>query len=68
MIKKQKFLDYTDCIVPALAIAQAIGRWGNFVNQEAYGYETNSLFAIPPSLKLNTLNKSSLYKSKLKTT
>lgn len=45
-IKKQKFLEYTDCIVPGLAIAQSIGRWGNFVNQEAYGYETNSLFAM----------------------
>lgn len=45
-IKKQKFLDYSDCIVPGLALAQAIGRFGNFVNQEAYGYETNSLFAM----------------------
>lgn len=26
-----------DCIVPGLALAQAIGRWGNFFNQEAYG-------------------------------
>lgn len=45
-VKKQQFFDYTDCITPALALAQAIGRWGNFVNQEAYGYETNSLFAM----------------------
>jgi len=26
-----------DIIVPALILAQAIGRWGNFCNQEAYG-------------------------------
>lgn len=26
-----------DAIMPNLLIAQAIGRWGNFVNQEAYG-------------------------------
>ncbi len=26
-----------DIIVPALILAQAIGRWGNFFNQEAYG-------------------------------
>lgn len=26
-----------DVIVPALILAQAIGRWGNFFNQEAYG-------------------------------
>ena len=26
-----------DCIAPALLFAQAMGRWGNFFNQEAYG-------------------------------
>ena len=26
-----------DCICPGLALAQAIGRWGNFFNMEAYG-------------------------------
>lgn len=67
MIKKQKFLDYTDCIVPALAIAQAIGRWGNFVNQEAYGYETNSLFAmtIMENGKFVTVHPTFLYESVL---
>lgn len=33
-------LDLTDYIVPSLALGQAIGRWGNFINIEAYGYET----------------------------
>lgn len=27
-----------DLVAPALALGQAIGRWGNFINQEAYGY------------------------------
>lgn len=27
----------TDIIVPGLALAQAIGRWGNYFNMEAYG-------------------------------
>ena len=27
----------TDMIVPALALAQSIGRWGNYFNMEAYG-------------------------------
>ncbi len=27
----------TDCIVPTIAVAQCIGRWGNFFNQEVYG-------------------------------
>lgn len=30
----------TDMIVPSLILAQAIGRWGNFFNQEAYGVST----------------------------
>lgn len=29
----------TDMIVPGLALAQAIGRWGNYFNMEAYGQE-----------------------------
>lgn len=36
-IKKKSFFSYADMIVPGLALAQAIGRWGNFFNQEAYG-------------------------------
>ncbi|MEG1500181.1 MAG: prolipoprotein diacylglyceryl transferase, partial [Clostridia bacterium] len=35
--KKKNFLDFADIIVPSLILAQAIGRWGNFANQEAYG-------------------------------
>jgi len=31
------FLDACDSILPYVLIAQAIGRWGNFFNQEAYG-------------------------------
>ena len=26
-----------DTLIPSLVLGQAIGRWGNFVNQEAYG-------------------------------
>ena len=32
--------DITDSIAPALALGQAIGRWGNFFNMEAYGPKT----------------------------
>ncbi len=45
-IKKMNFLDMLDYTVPALALGQAIGRWGNFVNSEAYGTETNLPWAI----------------------
>jgi phosphatidylglycerol:prolipoprotein diacylglycerol transferase len=32
---------FMDIIVPALTLGQAIGRWGNFFNQEAYGPVVN---------------------------
>ncbi len=40
-IKKFKVLDFLDYIVPIVALCQSIGRWGNYINIEAYGYETN---------------------------
>lgn len=36
-IKKYSILKVFDLIAPALILGQAIGRWGNFFNQEAYG-------------------------------
>lgn len=38
--KKINVIDLFDFIVPMLALGQSIGRWGNFVNVEAYGVET----------------------------
>lgn len=38
--RKIQILDLLDFIVPALLLGQAIGRWGNFINVEAYGTET----------------------------
>lgn len=40
------FLDMLDYIAPSLAIGQAIGRWGNFVNVEAYGTNTTNLLRM----------------------
>ena len=37
LIHKKNFLDVIDVIAPSLILGQAIGRWGNFINQEAYG-------------------------------
>lgn len=34
------FLEWLDIGAPCMAIGQAIGRWGNFFNQEAYGRPT----------------------------
>lgn len=36
-IKKQDFRIITDSLLPGVMIAQSIGRWGNFFNQEAFG-------------------------------
>ena len=36
--RKMSFWDITDAAVPALILAQAMGRWGNFFNQEVYGH------------------------------
>lgn len=35
-----------DAIAPGLALAQAIGRWGNFINQEVYGMPSDLPWAI----------------------
>lgn len=36
-IKKVSFWMYADAIMPCILIAQFIGRWGNYMNQEVYG-------------------------------
>ncbi|MBR2735767.1 MAG: prolipoprotein diacylglyceryl transferase [Firmicutes bacterium] len=44
--KKISFLDVLDTAVPSIALGQAIGRWGNFFNQEAHGTATDLPWAI----------------------
>ncbi len=43
---KLNFGVWLDIVAPGLALAQAIGRWGNFFNQELYGAPTNLPWAI----------------------
>jgi len=45
-IKRINLLDLLDYSVPFLALGQAIGRWGNFFNREAYGTKTDSFFRM----------------------
>ena len=47
--KKQKidFWLIASIIAPALALAQAIGRWGNYFNQELFGFPTGLPWGIP---------------------
>ncbi|MFF4155491.1 prolipoprotein diacylglyceryl transferase [Streptomyces sp. NPDC001678] len=40
---------YADAIAPGIAVAQAIGRWGNWFNQELYGRPTD----LPWALKID---------------
>jgi phosphatidylglycerol:prolipoprotein diacylglycerol transferase len=39
--RKLQFLTWADIVAPGVALAQAIGRWGNYFNQELYGKPTN---------------------------
>lgn len=49
-VKKLSFWSLADTLIPSLVLGQAIGRWGNFMNQvlfeegRIYRYETNLLF------------------------
>lgn len=45
-IRKVKMLPMFDVAVLGFLIGQGIGRWGNFVNGEAFGGNTDSLFAM----------------------
>jgi phosphatidylglycerol:prolipoprotein diacylglycerol transferase len=46
--KKQRvsFLIFADILMPALLLGQAIGRWGNFFNQELFGAPTSLPWGI----------------------
>ncbi len=43
---KLNFWQCVDIAVPSLALGQAIGRWGNFFNQELYGFPTDLPWGI----------------------
>lgn len=37
LVKKIDFFAFGDCVAPGVLLAQGIGRWGNFMNGEAFG-------------------------------
>ncbi|GHE40167.1 prolipoprotein diacylglyceryl transferase 1 [Streptomyces longispororuber] len=41
---------WADALAPGIALAQAVGRWGNWFNQELYGRETD----VPWALKITS--------------
>ena len=44
--KRLNFWDMADVMIPSVPLGQAIGRWGNFFNREAFGGFTDGLFAM----------------------
>ena len=44
--RKLHFGEWADVFAPGLALGQAIGRWGNFINQEVYGSPSTLPWAI----------------------
>lgn len=52
-----KFLDVADALAPGILIAQAIGRWGNYFNQELFGKPTTQ----PWGLEIDLANRPAGY-------
>ncbi len=48
-----KFLSFADAIAPGVLLAQAIGRWGNYFNNELFGKPTD----LPWGLQIDISNK-----------
>jgi prolipoprotein diacylglyceryl transferase len=45
-LRKVSFWQIADITAPSIILGQAIGRWGNFINQEAYGTQTDLPWGI----------------------
>lgn len=58
-IRKLDFWLWADIVFPGLALGQAIGRWGNFFNQEAYGRPTD----LPWKIYIDEANRLKGYES-----
>lgn len=52
------FLALADVLVPGLALGQAIGRWGNYFNQELFGKPT----ALPWGIPIEAANRPASYR------
>lgn len=62
-LKKESFLLWADILAPGVALGQAIGRWGNFINQEVYGCPTQLPWAIyiDPAHRLAEYQEAAFY-------
>ena len=61
--RKISFWALTDIVVPSLILGQAIGRWGNFFNSEAYGGPTDLPWKllIPPDRRMSGFESIAYY-------
>lgn len=61
--KKINFFDIMDMAVPCIILAQGIGRWGNFFNQEAHGGPVTEAFIsrFPEFIQKGMLIKGTYY-------
>lgn len=62
-VKKQSFWNLLDFAMPYVLIGQGIGRWGNFINQEAYGKETTLPWGMSGSAIEGTVHPNFFYES-----
>lgn len=60
-IRKIKMLPMLDIASIGFLIGQGIGRWGNFVNQEAYGSNTNFFLGMTGGRIQQQITQNSLY-------
>jgi phosphatidylglycerol---prolipoprotein diacylglyceryl transferase len=57
-VRKIPFWQLADILAPSLILAQAIGRWGNFMNQEAHGGplpDGSIIYNVVPDFILNQM-------------
>lgn len=45
-VRKINIFELLDIVIPSVSLGQAIGRWGNFINQEAHGGPTDLPWGI----------------------
>lgn len=60
-IRKVRFLPMLDITALGFLIGQGIGRWGNFVNQEAFGTNTGNIFGMTGGEIQDTILRNTAY-------
>lgn len=55
--KKIKFFDAADCVFTGFLFGQTFGRWANFMNQEAFGTNTDNIFGMISESTTRYLNR-----------